>query len=172
MICMLCECWQLMSGSILRSLNHQGGLSGREREKNTAAGNTRHAREGKNSSPLVAFPLASFASDIARNRSALFIKSFAFIDGDKSCQQSCRLLYFIVIYFALFYYCRGKQIYHKIYVEKNKPGRRGEFLARAIFFFRSHLRWKKTRNVRKSCYGVNKKCVSSIFDGQIKIKFF
>jgi hypothetical protein len=123
MICMPCECRQLTPGSILRSLNHQGGLSGKERgrEKNSADGNTRAERK-KFAAACRAFPLASFASDIARNRSALFIKSFAFIDGDKSCRQSCRLLYFIVIYFAPFYYCRGKQIYHKICEKTHRGG--------------------------------------------------
>jgi len=82
-----------------------------------------HAQRGKKfAAACHAFPLASFASDIARNRSALFIKSFAFIDGDKSCWQSCRLLYFIVIYFAPFYYCRGKQIYHKICEKTHRGG--------------------------------------------------
>lgn len=92
-----------------------------EREKKMQPMET-HARRGKKCAPLAAFPLAFFASDIARNRSALFIKSFAFIDGDKSCQQSCRLLYFIVIYFAPFYYCRGKQIYHKICEKTHRGG--------------------------------------------------
>ena len=52
MICMPCECRQLTPSSILRSLNHQGGLSGKERKREKCSRWKHTRREEKNSPPL------------------------------------------------------------------------------------------------------------------------